>query len=828
MAIRDIVVNPSLLPVLNLSAETRDQCMQLLAVLDPSADSYSDSEERALAASKEQKQLFALLARLRGLNRDAILRVRETKQATAEARQEIDRLHLQLQNLYYEQRHLTGEIAACESYDHKYLALPLIPLEEFLALHPEHRESDEHDLMIARINHEHAEREKLEQARQELLKRKQALIAENNKRKEDLASLDQDLERFIDVSLCPSEFRTMLLTPGRPPSPFRRSSKRSISGGLAINSNNSNSPPTLSHLVLYQATSPSSKHVLVMIAKNEDLSSSQTVDPHPDYTMTVSTPSPRPPPPEKPEAIRTRFKVIAAFWAVIIFLGFPIWWKTTSIYRASLPIPEMIDWADGKTCRPVFPLEIRVETPHLPDAEAQHLLRTTQHTLDDLNEFSAHHLRLKLSNDNVDEPLNNPADTALTVRLLPQDDLINPKSELHHDTTQLDVFYSPNQIPPLSSSNPPLSAYIAGELQQLFTEEKAIIAQILSNSHASSAAATSQPSSTMLSSVSPQLADSIAKRQRRSMKYADTYHLAFSLFTPGTEPSLWDIQAAVHDYITPLLQAFSPISNFTVDTQVQLYATFAPTAPAPEYDESHGAWTLKPEDLSAFINAAEWPLSPSIGPGPTINFILYVPDAAQSPLVVKDSLATSWVVPQWGGVVLLNPANGAQLQHLSGDALQAPFLTFSHQLLTLLGAPSTPAALPFRLQTLTRIRAASLLLSASSTMGSLARLTESLPSIPIPATVAASVATTLSHLTSTCEHLRRGRFQAALADARIAETEAERSFFEKSMVGQMYFPDEHKVAVYLPLLGPIGVPLIVGLLKEVKKAIALRKARKAT
>ena len=53
--------------------------------------------------------------------------------------------------------------------------------------------------MIARINHEHAEREKLEQARQELLKRKQALIAENKKRKDDLANLDVDLERFIDV-----------------------------------------------------------------------------------------------------------------------------------------------------------------------------------------------------------------------------------------------------------------------------------------------------------------------------------------------------------------------------------------------------------------------------------------------------------------------------------------------------------------------------------------------------------------------------------------------------------------------------------------------------
>jgi hypothetical protein len=51
------------------------------------------------------------------LNRKAILGVRSTKQETGEARQEIDALHLQLQNLYYEQRHLRGEIAGCEDYE---------------------------------------------------------------------------------------------------------------------------------------------------------------------------------------------------------------------------------------------------------------------------------------------------------------------------------------------------------------------------------------------------------------------------------------------------------------------------------------------------------------------------------------------------------------------------------------------------------------------------------------------------------------------------------------------------------------------------------------
>jgi hypothetical protein len=86
-------------------------------------------------------------------------------------------------------------------------------VEEFLALHPEHADLDSHELMIARINHEHAEREKLEQARQELLKRKQALIAENKKRKDDLASLDQDLERFIDVCLSPFPSIELLFPP---------------------------------------------------------------------------------------------------------------------------------------------------------------------------------------------------------------------------------------------------------------------------------------------------------------------------------------------------------------------------------------------------------------------------------------------------------------------------------------------------------------------------------------------------------------------------------------------------------------------------------------
>ena len=85
------------------------------------ANQIAQGEEIPIEAqyelSKQQKILYSHLSQLRGLNRNALIKVRSTKQRTAEARQEIDRLHLQLQNLYYEERHLRGEITACESYE---------------------------------------------------------------------------------------------------------------------------------------------------------------------------------------------------------------------------------------------------------------------------------------------------------------------------------------------------------------------------------------------------------------------------------------------------------------------------------------------------------------------------------------------------------------------------------------------------------------------------------------------------------------------------------------------------------------------------------------
>jgi Phosphatidylinositol-glycan biosynthesis class S protein len=64
----------------------------------------------------------------------------------------------------------------------------------------------------------------------------------------------------------------------------------------------------------------------------------------------LAAPAKKQPPPETAEAIWLRSKIILSFWAVIVFLGLPVWWQTTSIYRARLPIQEMLDSGEGRVC----------------------------------------------------------------------------------------------------------------------------------------------------------------------------------------------------------------------------------------------------------------------------------------------------------------------------------------------------------------------------------------------------------------------------------------------------------------------------------------------
>ena len=369
---------------------------------------------------------------------------------------------------------------------------------------------------------------------------------------------------------------------------------------------------------------------------------------------------------------------------------------------------------------------------------------------------------------------------------------------------------------------------LAQALQDLYLDEQIAAAlqtvSLKNHNHNAAAFLKSQPYDTVVR---------VEKQLNRAYKSSPEFSLTFSLFTAGGAPSSWEIQASLRQHFDPLLQALSETVSFQVSSQVQLYSAYSPSV---QSFSTQNTTYLKQHDLTAFVNAAEWPLAPSIGNGPTINFVLYIPSPGQIPLHIEGVDATSWLIPQWGGVQIFNPVltvhpeTGRLIMpdHLSKEVLDQPFATFATQLLSLLGIsqPDEPPhglALRHRLVAYKRLSALNLYLRASSNLGSLSRLAQHLGQIPIPRNVAQLVDSAVHNLSECSKAFLESRWAGALMSAKSSFLDSDKAFFDRSMVGQVYFPDEHKVAVYLPLLGPIGGPLFVGLVRELKRLASRRR-----
>lgn len=80
---------------------------------------------------------------------------------------------------------------------HKYMRLPMVDVEDFLQQHPECAEMEEHELTLARIEDERVKRAELEGKRAELARKKEELVRETTAKKEELAKLDAEVEKWV-------------------------------------------------------------------------------------------------------------------------------------------------------------------------------------------------------------------------------------------------------------------------------------------------------------------------------------------------------------------------------------------------------------------------------------------------------------------------------------------------------------------------------------------------------------------------------------------------------------------------------------------------------
>ncbi|KAK4684128.1 GPI-anchor transamidase subunit S, partial [Tremellales sp. Uapishka_1] len=377
----------------------------------------------------------------------------------------------------------------------------------------------------------------------------------------------------------------------------------------------------------------------------------------------------------------------------------------------------------------------------------------------------------------------------------------------------------------------------------------------------------------------------------RALKYSPNITLSFVLLnedsSEGSYVRSWDIDKALKgvlnsscagvvfdwdrsDHIIPHLTPLAPIHNFTIESQLLYHAplSFGPTfghvpqdpreIPGAAEEQRGGeestdnAWLIDDEGMKMFVNSEQWSLDSGSTNYPVLRFLLFVPSQKHRPMqLALPNTAQSFLLPQYGGVVILNPpldTASSHSYHLPLSALAPSFDLFTQHLYSLLALPplpeniklSPPASplLPpsklitplsnWQVDTVLRTRGRENDGEARKTLAGITRLVEKIEEMKVGEAVRGKVLGAVERMEILSKETNRSFDPLdAFLLSRDAVGLANQAFFDPSMMGLLYFPDEHKFAVYTPLFAPVALPMLIGLLKELLAWNKRRQARKA-
>ncbi|KAF8524289.1 phosphatidylinositol-glycan biosynthesis class S protein-domain-containing protein [Hysterangium stoloniferum] len=458
-----------------------------------------------------------------------------------------------------------------------------------------------------------------------------------------------------------------------------------------------------------------------------------------------------------------KFRIILSYW-IVILLGLPLWWFTTSIDRLALPVDRVL--SISATSELQFPLEVVVDAESAAEGTVKRIQSAIEH---DKHKSEAPWLGMNVQVHEKAGSIHNTGQNAIyTIKLHPQLDAL--------DGSALCELLAPYKRPHKGRSS----------------------------------------------------------QERLVARYSSKFRLAFSLLnedaSAGDSVVGWDIESAIDQYLSPVLSQLTILHNFTIESQVQFHAPLAFDPPEAVSPSGEPEFTLSEEELKIFINSADWTLASSVTEDPVLHFILFVPSAARRPLVVRSNTGSqkqSFIVPQWGSVVILDPSLFRSRQtrlHLTDNDLAGIFKTFRAQLLTLLGVSSVPPSVSvkshqvseWQLDALLRKRTLENIHDSKEALSSIVTLVSQIGNMPVGQDVKGDIQDALDAIDQVYSDASESP-RIALQRSANANVLSSRAFFNPGMLALLYFPAEHKYAVYIPLFGPVTLPLVVALIKQLKR-----------
>ncbi|KAG9354561.1 hypothetical protein JZ751_001274 [Albula glossodonta] len=175
----------------------------------------SGSRDNSVEIEERRMQSCIHFMTLKKLNRLAHMRLKKGRDQTHEAKQRVDALHLQLQNLLYEVMHLQKEISKCLEFKSKHEEIELVSEDEFFKEAPSEisrphlTKEDPHQLTLARLDWELEQRKRLAEKYKDSLASKEKILKGIEVKKEYLSSLQPGLNAIMQASLPVQEYLSM-------------------------------------------------------------------------------------------------------------------------------------------------------------------------------------------------------------------------------------------------------------------------------------------------------------------------------------------------------------------------------------------------------------------------------------------------------------------------------------------------------------------------------------------------------------------------------------------------------------------------------------------
>nr|BAE20638.1 unnamed protein product [Mus musculus] len=517
------------------------------------------------------------------------------------------------------------------------------------------------------------------------------------------------------------------------------------------------------------------------------------------------------------------------FAAVAILLGLPLWWKTTETYRAPLPYSD-ISGLNALLLRLMVPVTVVFTRDSVPLDDQEKLPFTVVHEREIPLKYK---MKIKCRFQKAYRRALEHEEEALSLGSVHEAEamLAEPEKQAEGSLTVYVISEHSSLLPQdmMSYIGPERTAVVRGlihrEAFNIIGRRIVQVAQAMSLTEDVLAAA--------LADHLPE--DKWSSDKRRPLKSSLGYEITFSLLNPDPKSHdvHWDIEGAVQRFVQPFLNRLSVAGNFSVDSQILYYAMLGVN---PRLTQPHPAtpWLC----TACPTSSTQW--SPDSGPAlpPCTLYSTFCSmclSLPTPPLYIQDKdgapVATNaFHSPRWGGIMVYNVDpkiyNASELPVRVEVDMVRVMEVFLAQLRLLFGiaqpqvppkcllsGPKSEGLMTWELDRLLWARSVENMATATTTLTSLAQLLGKISNIVIKDDVASEVYRAVAAVQKAAKALALGHLSSAFAASQEAVTSSERAFFDPSLLHLLYFPDDQKFAIYIPLFLPMAVPILLSLVK---------------